>query len=57
LLEAEREQAARAEMEAVSQRDRAVGAEMQAKSAEAAAARLKDEAEQKHQPGPAGGKD
>jgi hypothetical protein len=57
MLEAERERAARAEMEAISQRDRALAAEMEAKSAEAAAARRKDEAGQKHRQEPAGAKD
>ncbi len=57
MLEAEKARALQAEMEAVSQRDRAVAAEIQAKSAQEAAARLKDEAEQKHRQGTAGGKD
>jgi hypothetical protein len=42
--------------EVVSQRDRALAAELQAMFAEEAA-RLKDEAEQKHPQGPAEGKD
>jgi hypothetical protein len=57
LLEAEQDRAVRAEMEAVSERDRALAAEMQVKSAEEAAARLKDEVEQKHPQGPAEGKE